>query len=192
MLGHLCCIIISNPYPYPQVSYSRHIRPDMKTHLDRPLVVDPQENRNNNTNKMRPGEAQRSSQEPLHKPPAFQPTGPGRPLERGESTESNRSRRDAGNQSTSQTPTQAGSEGPEGSVKEPHRRRAGQGGQSGRSRRRVEGGTECEHGEGTERKQRRHRHADREGKRERGEQGERVRHRTRKWVIFLILLFGPP
>ncbi|KPP61063.1 hypothetical protein Z043_120883, partial [Scleropages formosus] len=27
-----------------KVSYSRHIRPDIKTHLDRPLVVDPQEN----------------------------------------------------------------------------------------------------------------------------------------------------
>uniref|UniRef100_A0A8C2J4V2 Voltage-dependent N-type calcium channel subunit alpha n=1 Tax=Cyprinus carpio TaxID=7962 RepID=A0A8C2J4V2_CYPCA len=33
-----------------------HNRPDMKTHLDRPLVVNPQENRNNNTNKPRPGE----------------------------------------------------------------------------------------------------------------------------------------
>ncbi|XP_016404199.1 calcium channel, voltage-dependent, P/Q type, alpha 1A subunit, b [Sinocyclocheilus rhinocerous] len=31
-------------------------RPDMKTHLDRPLLVNPQENRNNNTNKPRPGE----------------------------------------------------------------------------------------------------------------------------------------
>ncbi|XP_063074226.1 voltage-dependent P/Q-type calcium channel subunit alpha-1A [Engraulis encrasicolus] len=39
-----------------KVNYSRHIRPDMKTHTDRPLVVDPQENRNNNTNKTRPGE----------------------------------------------------------------------------------------------------------------------------------------
>lgn len=28
----------------------------MKTHLDRPLVVDPQENRNNNTNKSRAAE----------------------------------------------------------------------------------------------------------------------------------------
>ncbi|CAH2272891.1 voltage-dependent P Q-type calcium channel subunit alpha-1A [Pelobates cultripes] len=32
------------------------MRSDVKTHLDRPLVVDPQENRNNNTNKSRPGE----------------------------------------------------------------------------------------------------------------------------------------
>ncbi|XP_046893571.1 voltage-dependent P/Q-type calcium channel subunit alpha-1A [Hypomesus transpacificus] len=33
------------------VNFSRNVRPDMKTHLDRPLVVDPHENRNNNTNK---------------------------------------------------------------------------------------------------------------------------------------------
>ncbi|XP_063787224.1 voltage-dependent P/Q-type calcium channel subunit alpha-1A isoform X12 [Pseudophryne corroboree] len=33
------------------------MRADVKTHLDRPLVVDPQENRNNNTNKSRPGES---------------------------------------------------------------------------------------------------------------------------------------
>ncbi|XP_072550558.1 voltage-dependent P/Q-type calcium channel subunit alpha-1A isoform X6 [Salminus brasiliensis] len=164
-----------------KVSYSRHIRPDMKTHLDRPLVVDPQENRNNNTNKTQPGETQRSSQELLHKPQAFHPTGPGRPLERGESTESNRSRRDPDNQTSTRT-SPCGIEGPEGGTKEPHRRRAGQGGQSGRSRqhRKAEGGTEWEHGDGVERKQRRHRHGDKEGKRDRGEQGERVRHRTRK------------
>ncbi|XP_069460425.1 voltage-dependent P/Q-type calcium channel subunit alpha-1A isoform X15 [Ambystoma mexicanum] len=39
-----------------KVSYARHMRPDIKTHLDRPLVVDPQENRNNNTNKSHPNE----------------------------------------------------------------------------------------------------------------------------------------
>uniref|UniRef100_A0A452EXX2 Voltage-dependent P/Q-type calcium channel subunit alpha n=1 Tax=Capra hircus TaxID=9925 RepID=A0A452EXX2_CAPHI len=39
-----------------KASYARHLRPDMKTHLDRPLVVDPQENRNNNTNKSRAAE----------------------------------------------------------------------------------------------------------------------------------------
>lgn len=33
--------------------YARPLRSDVKTHLDRPLVVDPQENRNNNTNKSR-------------------------------------------------------------------------------------------------------------------------------------------
>uniref|UniRef100_A0A8C8SR22 Voltage-dependent P/Q-type calcium channel subunit alpha n=1 Tax=Pelusios castaneus TaxID=367368 RepID=A0A8C8SR22_9SAUR len=39
-----------------KVTYARAMRPDIKTHLDRPLVVDPQENRNNNTNKTRPSE----------------------------------------------------------------------------------------------------------------------------------------
>uniref|UniRef100_A0A8C0GYX8 Voltage-dependent P/Q-type calcium channel subunit alpha n=1 Tax=Chelonoidis abingdonii TaxID=106734 RepID=A0A8C0GYX8_CHEAB len=39
-----------------KVTYARAMRPDIKTHLDRPLVVDPQENRNNNTNKTRPNE----------------------------------------------------------------------------------------------------------------------------------------
>ncbi|KAL0197653.1 hypothetical protein M9458_006193, partial [Cirrhinus mrigala] len=54
------------------VSYSRHIRPDMKTHLDRPLVVDPQENRNNNTNKTRPGDGQpQRTHQLLHKQPNF-------------------------------------------------------------------------------------------------------------------------
>ncbi|KPP79716.1 voltage-dependent P/Q-type calcium channel subunit alpha-1A-like, partial [Scleropages formosus] len=43
-----------DPDDHWKVAYSRHIRPDIKTHLDRPLVVDPQENRNNNTNKTRP------------------------------------------------------------------------------------------------------------------------------------------
>lgn len=39
-----------------KMTYARAMRPDIKTHLDRPLVVDPQENRNNNTNKTRPSE----------------------------------------------------------------------------------------------------------------------------------------
>lgn len=38
------------------MSYPRKGRGDMKTHLDRPLVVNPQDNRNNNTNKTQPGE----------------------------------------------------------------------------------------------------------------------------------------
>lgn len=42
--------------PSSQVSYPRKPRGDMKTHLDRPLVVNPQDNRNNNTNKTQPGE----------------------------------------------------------------------------------------------------------------------------------------
>ncbi|KAK9540887.1 hypothetical protein VZT92_003308 [Zoarces viviparus] len=39
-----------------EVSYPRKARGDMKTHLDRPLVVNPQDNRNNNTNKTQLGE----------------------------------------------------------------------------------------------------------------------------------------
>uniref|UniRef100_A0A669CK16 Voltage-dependent P/Q-type calcium channel subunit alpha-1A n=1 Tax=Oreochromis niloticus TaxID=8128 RepID=A0A669CK16_ORENI len=39
-----------------KASYPRKGRGDMKTHLDRPLVVNPQDNRNNNTNKTQPGE----------------------------------------------------------------------------------------------------------------------------------------
>ncbi|XP_076838432.1 voltage-dependent P/Q-type calcium channel subunit alpha-1A isoform X3 [Brachyhypopomus gauderio] len=205
-----------------KVSYSRHIRPDMKTHLDRPLVVDPQENRNNNTNKTRPGETQaQRSQELLHKQPPFNPaggrgggggggggggSGQGWPLERAESTESHRNRREAESQSCSCTPPQGGSEGPEACPAEPQRKRAERerrGGQSGRPRQHrkapeeegpegrtgargrrhrskgTEEGAEGE-GDGAERRPRRHRHDDKEGRRERAEQGERVRHRTRK------------
>ncbi|GAB1293390.1 Voltage-dependent P/Q-type calcium channel subunit alpha [Apodemus speciosus] len=45
-------------------TYARPLRPDVKTHLDRPLVVDPQENRNNNTNKSRAPEALRPTARP--------------------------------------------------------------------------------------------------------------------------------
>ncbi|XP_035169083.1 voltage-dependent P/Q-type calcium channel subunit alpha-1A-like, partial [Oxyura jamaicensis] len=66
-----------------KVPYARHLRPDMKTHLDRPLVVDPQENRNNNTNKTRPGEpppeprfAAPRADEPRRQPRYPDPGGP--------------------------------------------------------------------------------------------------------------------
>uniref|UniRef100_A0A4W4EVK5 Voltage-dependent P/Q-type calcium channel subunit alpha-1A n=1 Tax=Electrophorus electricus TaxID=8005 RepID=A0A4W4EVK5_ELEEL len=55
-----------------KMNYRNHA--DMKTHLDRPLVVNAQENRNNNTNKPRPGEA--GPQRPddrLNRPPCYQP-----------------------------------------------------------------------------------------------------------------------
>uniref|UniRef100_A0A672NEA8 Voltage-dependent P/Q-type calcium channel subunit alpha-1A n=1 Tax=Sinocyclocheilus grahami TaxID=75366 RepID=A0A672NEA8_SINGR len=83
-----------------KVSYSHHIRPNMKTHLDRPLVVDPQENRNNNTNKTRPGDGQpQRTHQLLHKQPNFNEgesgggggSGPWTALERGDSTGSRRS-----------------------------------------------------------------------------------------------------
>uniref|UniRef100_H3ATC4 Voltage-dependent P/Q-type calcium channel subunit alpha n=1 Tax=Latimeria chalumnae TaxID=7897 RepID=H3ATC4_LATCH len=79
-----------------KVSYSLHMRPDMKTHLDRPLVVDPQENRNNNTNKTRPTDpsmdqrmSQQRAEDFLKKQPRYHgrsqdPSGK-RPYERGDS-----------------------------------------------------------------------------------------------------------
>ncbi|XP_058863954.1 voltage-dependent P/Q-type calcium channel subunit alpha-1A-like isoform X7 [Acipenser ruthenus] len=91
-----------------QVSYSRHIRPDMKTHLDRPLVVDPQENRNNNTNKTRPSDpageqrlSQQRAEEFLRKQARYheRPQGGGgggggnRPYERADSSETRRGQR---------------------------------------------------------------------------------------------------
>ncbi|KAK7939766.1 hypothetical protein WMY93_003092 [Mugilogobius chulae] len=87
------------------VNFAKHVRPDMKTHLDRPLVVDPRENRNNNTNKTTPYNADCYSQPPpaselqrLQEHPAEGSVGgvsnPARPpLERGESSESRRSRK---------------------------------------------------------------------------------------------------
>ncbi|TNN83488.1 Voltage-dependent P/Q-type calcium channel subunit alpha-1A [Liparis tanakae] len=94
------------------VNCSRNVRPDMKTHLDRPLVVDPLENRNNNTNKTTANNAELcfSQQHPadeLHRQTRLhehsgQVVGGGGgggsapvrpPLDRGESTESRRSRK---------------------------------------------------------------------------------------------------
>ncbi|KAM9612524.1 voltage-dependent P/Q-type calcium channel subunit alpha-1A isoform 4-T4 [Morphnus guianensis] len=70
-----------------KVPYARHLRPDMKTHLDRPLVVDPQENRNNNTNKTRPGEPPieprfgQPRAEELRRQPRYPDPGGPRPVE---------------------------------------------------------------------------------------------------------------
>ncbi|XP_059588284.1 voltage-dependent P/Q-type calcium channel subunit alpha-1A isoform X2 [Alligator mississippiensis] len=69
-----------------KVSYARPSRPDIKTHLDRPLVVDPQENRNNNTNKTRPSDppleprfGPPQAEDFLRKPPRYhdRPRDPG-------------------------------------------------------------------------------------------------------------------
>ncbi|XP_067088821.1 voltage-dependent P/Q-type calcium channel subunit alpha-1A [Osmerus mordax] len=103
------------------VNFSRNVRPDMKTHLDRPLVVDPHENRNNNTNKTtatkppgtgtpgttpeaEPCLTQQPTDEILRKDAQLHDRGRGRgpgsrraPLERGESTESRRSRKETEN-----------------------------------------------------------------------------------------------
>uniref|UniRef100_A0A8C1P0R3 Voltage-dependent P/Q-type calcium channel subunit alpha-1A n=1 Tax=Cyprinus carpio TaxID=7962 RepID=A0A8C1P0R3_CYPCA len=148
-----------------KVSYSRHIRPDMKTHLDRPLVVDPQENRNNNTNKTRPGDGQpQRTHQLLHKQPNFNEgesggggggSEPWAALERGDSTGSRRSL--LGSEDHGEATKDEGEDG----------------GRRHRSKGR-ERGPECEHADGGERKHRHHRHEG-EGRKERG-----VRHRTRK------------
>ncbi|XP_060921233.1 voltage-dependent P/Q-type calcium channel subunit alpha-1A isoform X7 [Labrus mixtus] len=92
------------------VNFARQVRPDMKTHLDRPLVVDPHENRNNNTNKTTANSSDLYSQQhpadELQRQTRLQEHGgqvvggggggscPARPpMERGESTESRRSRK---------------------------------------------------------------------------------------------------
>ncbi|XP_057202245.1 voltage-dependent P/Q-type calcium channel subunit alpha-1A isoform X20 [Triplophysa rosa] len=170
-----------------KVSYSRHIRPDMKTHLDRPLVVDPQENRNNNTNKTRPGEGQpQRSHQLLHKQPNFndgenEGGGSGPWLERGDSTGSRRSLLGCENQ-------QPGAEvrgshrkhqhGERCSQSRQHRKAPEEEGEGGgrRHRKGRERGPECEHADGGDCKHRRHRHEG-DGRKERG---ERVRHRARK------------
>ncbi|XP_028843660.1 voltage-dependent P/Q-type calcium channel subunit alpha-1A-like isoform X6 [Denticeps clupeoides] len=201
-----------------KVSYSRHIRPDMKTHLDRPLVVDPQENRNNNTNKTHPGERDRAQEQRFSQQRTEEilrkheqggggsggggcSSGPGRPYERTESTESTRrGRKDLEGQDLNHQ-HHAHSTNPEEMEEKVHKRhqhRSRQhcrardeedgGGCPGRRHRegghrsRVpDGGAAGEHSEGGERKPRRHRHADGDCKRERGERGERVRqHRVRK------------
>uniref|UniRef100_A0A8C7XSR3 Voltage-dependent P/Q-type calcium channel subunit alpha-1A n=1 Tax=Oryzias sinensis TaxID=183150 RepID=A0A8C7XSR3_9TELE len=94
-----------------EVNFSRHIRSDMKTHLDRPLVVDPRENRNNNTNKTTANNSdlcvskhhpadELHEQTHLHEHHHQMGGGggggsipPRPPLDRGESTESRRSRK---------------------------------------------------------------------------------------------------
>ncbi|KAM9784218.1 voltage-dependent P/Q-type calcium channel subunit alpha-1A isoform 8-T8 [Syngnathus typhle] len=76
-----------------KVNYSRHVRPDMKTHLDRPLVVDPLENRNNNTNKNTDNNPDLCFSQKHPADDGHGAQGVKAPLERGESTESRRSRK---------------------------------------------------------------------------------------------------
>uniref|UniRef100_A0A8C2B0P2 Voltage-dependent P/Q-type calcium channel subunit alpha-1A n=1 Tax=Cyprinus carpio TaxID=7962 RepID=A0A8C2B0P2_CYPCA len=147
-----------------KVSYSRHIRPDMKTHLDRPLVVDPQENRNNNTNKTRPGDGQpQRTHQLLHK--------------QGDSTGSRRSLLGSEDHGEGRESHRRHQHGDRCSQARQHHKATKDEGEDGGRRHRSKGrerGPECEHADGGERKHRHHRHEG-EGKKERG-----VRHRTRK------------
>uniref|UniRef100_A0A8C1WNE1 Voltage-dependent P/Q-type calcium channel subunit alpha-1A n=1 Tax=Cyprinus carpio TaxID=7962 RepID=A0A8C1WNE1_CYPCA len=180
-----------------KVSYSRHIRPDMKTHLDRPLVVDPQENRNNNTNKTHPGDGQpQRTHQLLHKQPNFNEgesggggggPGPWTALERGDSTGSRRSLLGSENHGEGRESHRRHQHGERCSQARQHRKAAEDEGEGGGRRHRSKGrerGPECEHADGGERKHRHHRHEG-EGRKERV-----VRHRTRKALTakHLILL----
>uniref|UniRef100_A0A671P3S3 Voltage-dependent P/Q-type calcium channel subunit alpha-1A n=1 Tax=Sinocyclocheilus anshuiensis TaxID=1608454 RepID=A0A671P3S3_9TELE len=168
-----------------KVSYSHHIRPNMKTHLDRPLVVDPQENRNNNTNKTRPGDGQpQRTHQLLHKQPNFNEgesgggggSGPWTALERGDSTGSRRSLLGSENHGEGRESHRRHQHGERCSQARQHRKAAEDEGEGKGKRHRNKGrerGPECEHADGGERKHRHHRHEG-EGRKERG-----VRHRTR-------------
>ncbi|XP_026108517.1 voltage-dependent P/Q-type calcium channel subunit alpha-1A-like [Carassius auratus] len=170
-----------------KVSYSRHIRPDMKTHLDRPLVVDPQENRNNNTNKTRPGDGQpQRTHQLLHKQPNFNEgesggggggSEPWTALERGDSTGSRRSLLGSEDNGEGRESHRRHQHGERCSQARQHHRAAKEEGEGGGRRHRNKGkerGPEYEHADGGERKHRHHRHEG-EGRKDRG-----VRHRTRK------------
>ncbi|XP_056608758.1 voltage-dependent P/Q-type calcium channel subunit alpha-1A isoform X5 [Triplophysa dalaica] len=170
-----------------KVSYSRHIRPDTKTHLDRPLVVDPQENRNNNTNKTRPGEGQpQRSHQLLHKQPNFndgenEGGGSGPWLERGDSTGSRRSLLGSENQQAEaevRGSHRKHQHGERCSQSRQHRKAPEEEGEGGgrRHRKGRERGPDGEHADGGDCKHRRRRHEG-DGRKERG---ERVRHRARK------------
>uniref|UniRef100_A0A8C2PW83 Voltage-dependent P/Q-type calcium channel subunit alpha-1A n=1 Tax=Cyprinus carpio TaxID=7962 RepID=A0A8C2PW83_CYPCA len=178
-----------------KVSYSRHIRPDMKTHLDRPLVVDPQENRNNNTNKTHPGDGQpQRTHQLLHKQPNFNEgesggggggPGPWTALERGDSTGSRRSLLGSENHGEGRESHRRHQHGERCSQARQHRKAAEDEGEGGGRRHRSKGrerGPECEHADGGERKHRHHRHEG-EGRKERV-----VRHPFFQTMSFLLLI----
>uniref|UniRef100_A0A8C1ZCE3 Voltage-dependent P/Q-type calcium channel subunit alpha-1A n=1 Tax=Cyprinus carpio TaxID=7962 RepID=A0A8C1ZCE3_CYPCA len=178
-----------------KVSYSRHIRPDMKTHLDRPLVVDPQENRNNNTNKTHPGDGQpQRTHQLLHKQPNFNEgesggggggPGPWTALERGDSTGSRRSLLGSENHGEGRESHRRHQHGERCSQARQHRKAAEDEGEGGGRRHRSKGrerGPECEHADGGERKHRHHRHEG-EGRKERV-----VRHPFFQTMLFLLLI----
>lgn len=164
-----------------QVNYSRHVRPDMKTHLDRPLVVDPHENRNNNTNKMTANNpdlcfGQHLPVEELHRQTRLHERGgqpgagcdPARPpMERGESTESRRSQKGERHHHGSHVCLDATAIPGPGSEDRPSRRHH-------RTRSGSRGGGQSEH-----RKSRSHQKCAEDGEEGRGGGGKTGRHRNR-------------
>ncbi|XP_051767889.1 calcium channel, voltage-dependent, P/Q type, alpha 1A subunit, b isoform X15 [Ctenopharyngodon idella] len=169
-------------------------RPDMKTHLDRPLVVNPQENRNNNTNKPRPGEPnpqelnQQRGEEYLQHQPRYHHHHSHHHHHHHHTHSSRQSLHHPDLGETGCEYAQRGGEDVEGTGEHrrprhhQHRRRDEDGGERGRRHRehhsRGETGGDGE--EGQEKRQRRHRHGnhgDGDGRRDR----ERSRqHQARK------------
>ncbi len=168
-----------------QVNYSRHIRPDMKTHLDRPLVVDPHENRNNNTNKTTANNSdlcvsQHHPADELHRQTRLHEhggqvgggggggSGPVRPpLDRGESTESRRSRKGEHHHHTSHVRLDATVIPGPGSEERPSRRHH-------HTRSGSRGGGQSEH-----RKPRSHRKCAEDGEDGGGGAGKTGRHKSK-------------
>ncbi|XP_065510969.1 LOW QUALITY PROTEIN: voltage-dependent P/Q-type calcium channel subunit alpha-1A [Caloenas nicobarica] len=166
-----------------QVPYARHLRPDMKTHLDRPLVVDPQENRNNNTNKTRPGAAAARPALLLPAPRRRAATAPALPRPRRPPSRGTPRRRP---RSSSREPErEPGQDAGYANAERRHRAGGGRGGspQPEREHRRHRGhrrtGEEGEEGGGRPERRPRHREGARpargEGDGEHGDGGERRR-----------------
>uniref|UniRef100_A0A671TIR5 Voltage-dependent N-type calcium channel subunit alpha n=1 Tax=Sparus aurata TaxID=8175 RepID=A0A671TIR5_SPAAU len=154
-----------------KVSYPRKGRGDMKTHLDRPLVVNPQDNRNNNTNKNRPGELPLDQEYRRQDIDHYRRQGEERHGHRSHRGHRHRNREGREARSVSPHHSEAG-EGNNEHRKSRQHRRAGKEGEEGRRHRSR--GTEGEGEKGVDgegRKTRRHRHGNQE--RSRG-------HRTRK------------
>ncbi|CAM4731866.1 unnamed protein product [Leuciscus chuanchicus] len=193
LLIFLFCILFSFAFRLPHMNYRN--RPDMKTHLDRPLVVNPQENRNNNTNKPRPGEPnpqelnQQRSEEYLQHQPRYHHHHSHHHHHHHHHTHSSRQslhHPDLGDAGCEYA--QRGSEDMEGAGEHrrprhhQHRRRDEDGAERGRRHRehhsRGETGGEGE--EGQEKRQRRHRHGnhgDGDGRRDRDRSRQ---HQARK------------
>ncbi|KAG7485905.1 voltage-dependent P Q-type calcium channel subunit alpha-1A [Solea senegalensis] len=165
-----------------EVSYPRQGRGDMKTHLDRPLVVNPQDNRNNNTNKTQPGELpleQEYQQQDHRAKTTGQPTEPhGEERRSHRSHRSHRHRNREGREARSASPhhSEGGDANPE-HKRSRHRRTAREGEECSRRHRSRGAEVEGEKGEeGEGRKSRRHRHCNQE--RSRGCRGRKEHHST--------------
>ncbi|XP_019366029.1 PREDICTED: voltage-dependent N-type calcium channel subunit alpha-1B isoform X4 [Gavialis gangeticus] len=175
--------------PEERVRYATtlHIRPDMKTHLDRPLVVEPRTEGRNNVNKLSPGDVQEIEQtKTISAECAEAPRKHHRHREKdktGEQEKSDMTKDENGESGTNnkeerQRQHRSRSKEAEGSSKEGkiERSRGQEGGKRHHRRGSVEEGAEKEH-----RRHRTHRHsAERQGKEGNGTiNGARTERRSR-------------